>query len=108
MKRGDIVTAVISGDYGKPRPALIVQSDLFDATASLTLLLITGTLQNANLLRVQVEPSDANGLRKPSQIMIDRMMTVPRTRVGQVVGKLDGETLRVVEGNLTAFLGLLH
>lgn len=107
MKRGDFVTAVVSGDYGKPRPALIIQSDSFD-TPSVTVLLVTGTLLPAHLARVDVHPTHQNGLRQPSQIMIDRVMTVPRARVGEVIGKLDLDTLDRVERQLMTFLGLLQ
>ncbi len=107
MKRSDIVTVAISGDYGRPRAALIVQSDSFERTASVTLLLITSRLIDAPLSRVTVNPTRDNGLRKPSQIMIDRLMTVPRTRVGQIVGHLDRETMRIVSRHIAAFLGIV-
>ena len=68
MKRGDVVTIALQGDYGKPRPALVVQSDLFDAHPSVTVLPITSELRETPLFRVDVEPNDANGLRKKSQV----------------------------------------
>lgn len=107
MKRGDLVTAVVSGDYGKPRPALIIQSDQFE-TPSVTILLVTSTLLPAHLARVDVHPTHQNGLTRPSQIMVDRIMTVPRERVGSVIGKLDAGTIDTVERQLMTFLGLLQ
>ena len=90
MKRGNLVTVAMSGDFGKPRPALVLQSDHFDATATVTVLLITSTLVAAPLIRLAVDPSAENGLRKPSQVMIDKAMTVRRDRVGAPFGRLEG------------------
>ena len=81
MKRGDIVTIVLPGAYGKPRPALVVQSDYFDALASVTVLPVTSELRAAPLLRIALEPDSDNGLRKKSQIMVDKIQTVPRNKV---------------------------
>jgi len=83
MRRGDLVTVAVSGDFGKPRPALVIQSDHFDATATVTVLLISATLVDAPLIRLAVEPGAENGLRKPSQVMIDKAITVQRDRVGK-------------------------
>ena len=85
MKRGDVVTIALQGDYGKPRPALVVQSDLFDAHPSVTILPITSELRDTPLFRVDVEPSDANGLRKKSQVMVDKAQTVARAKVGKTM-----------------------
>lgn len=74
--RGDLVTIAMSGDFGKPRPALIIQADHFEDQATVTLLPVTSTLVAAPLFRVGVEPTEKNGLRKPSQIMEDKTMTV--------------------------------
>lgn len=105
MKRGDLVTVAVPGDFGKPRPALVVQSDFFDETATVTVLLLTGTFQDAPLLRLTVEPDEENGLRKQSQIMIDKVMTVRRDRVGSPFGRLNRETMVAVQRSLTVFLG---
>src|ERR1700736_3419789 len=75
MRRGDLVTVAMPEDFGKPRPALVVQSDQFEATATLTTLLLSGTLVDAPLIRLTVHPTPGNGLRKPSQIMVDKAMT---------------------------------
>lgn len=106
MKRGDIVTTALRGDYGKPRPALVVQSDLFE-TDSVTLLLITSTLQTASFLRVDISPTEANGLRKPSQVQIDRLISTPRERIGAVVGSVSSSLLQVVDRRLVSFLALV-
>jgi mRNA interferase MazF len=106
MKRGDLVTIAMQGDYGKPRPALVIQADVFDALPSVTVLQITSEITPAHLLRILVEPSDANGLRKQSQIMVDRAMTIPRQKAGAVFGQLESERLREVSRALAAFLDL--
>lgn len=106
MKRGDLVTIEVSGDYGKPRPALVIQSDAFAALTSVTVLRMTGELHDWPTFRVTVEPSAENGLKKPSQIMVDRAVALPRDKVGEVFGCLDEETMRAVSLTLSAFLGL--
>lgn len=105
MRRGDLVTVAMSGDFGKPRPALVIQSDHFDATATVTVLLISATLVDAPLIRLAVEPSPENGLRKPSQVMIDKAMTVQRDRVGAPFGRLEDDTMVAVNRSLVLFLG---
>ncbi len=86
MRRGDLVTVALSGDFGKPRLALAIQADLYETTGTLTVLLRSSTLVNAPLIRQTVQPSLQNGLAKPSQIMIDKIMTVKRARVGSAFG----------------------
>jgi len=105
MKRGDLVTIALPGDFGKPRPALIIQSDLFDQIPTVTVMLISGTPQDTPLLRLSVEPDDENGLRKPSQIMVDKVMTMRRDKVGAPFGKLNAETMVSVNRLLAVFLG---
>lgn len=106
LRRGDLVTIALQGDYGKPRPALVIQSDFFSAHPSVTLLPVTSELRDAPLFRVSVLPSLENGLRKPSQIMVDKAITVAREKVGEVVGRLDSGTLVEVERCLAVFLGI--
>lgn len=106
MKRGEVVTVALPGDFGKPRPALVIQADQFANTGTLTVLLISGTLVDAPLLRIDVDPSSDNGLRKPSQIMIDKTMTLKRERVGQVLGQLDDGAMLSVSRALAVFVGL--
>jgi mRNA interferase MazF len=105
--RGDLVTIAMQGDYGKPRPALVIQSDQFDEHASVTVLPVTGTLVAAPLLRITVQPSQRNGLQKHSQVMIDKVLTVKRDKVGAVFGHIEPETLIEVERCLAVFLGIV-
>lgn len=106
MRRGDLVTVAAPGDYGKPRPALVVQSDLFDELPSVTLCLVTSTLRDAPIFRITVDPSPVNGLRRVSQIQVDKLMTVARERTGQVIGRLDDAALLKVTRSLAVFLGI--
>ena len=104
--RGDLVTVALQGDHGKPRPALVIQSDQFSDTATATVLLVTSTLVDAPLLRITVEPTDENNLRRRSQVMIDKPMTVRREKLRAAFGKLDDETMVSVTRSLALFLGL--
>jgi len=106
MRRGDFVTIALQGDFGKPRPALVIQSDLFAAHSTVTVLLLSSTLVDTPLFRVTVEPNDSNGLRARSQIMVDKTMTVFREKVGRSFGELDQEALTKVERALALFLGI--
>lgn len=106
MKRGDLVTVAVQGDFGKPRPALVIQADLFGEHSSVTVLPVTSTLFAAPLLRVTVKPGAENGLRKPSQVMVDKAMTVMRAKVGPSIGRLDSRTLLEVDRRLAVFLGI--
>ena len=106
MRRGDLVTVAMPGDFGKPRPALVIQSDQFSATATATVLLISATPIDAPLIRLTVEPTPENGLHKPSQVMIDKAMTVRREKLGAPFGRLDDDTMVAVNRGLTLFLGL--
>lgn len=105
MKRGDIVTVAMPGDFSKPRPALVLQADYFAKTSTVTIALISSTLVDAPLLRITLEPSEENGLRARSQIMVDKVMSVRRERVGKVIGKADSDTLLSVNRSLAVFLG---
>ena len=80
MRRGDLVTVALQGDLGKPRPALVIQSDLFDAHPSVTILPVTGELRDAPLFRIPVNPTEQNGLTKPSQVMVDKPQSVARNK----------------------------
>jgi mRNA interferase MazF len=106
MRRGDLVTVALSGDFGKPRPALVIQSDLFGDTATLTVLVLSGTLLDTALLRLPVALTADNGLRHPSQIQIDKIMTLRRDKIGAVIGRLDDETMLAVTRSLAVFLGI--
>ena len=106
MRRGDLVTIVLPGAYGKPRPALLIQSDLFDEHPSITILPVTSELRETPLFRVLVEPSEGNGLHKRSQVMVDKAQTVPREKVGAVFGHLDETTMLAVTRAMAVFLGI--
>jgi mRNA interferase MazF len=106
IKRGDLVTIALPGDYGKPRPALVVQADHFVALPSLTVLPLTSDLRDEHLLRITIEPTGQNGLNRPSQFMIDKITTVPRTRAGKRIGVVEPRTMQIVGGALARFLAL--
>lgn len=104
--RGDFVTIAMPGDFGKPRPALVIQADLFGEHATVTVLPVTGTLVGAPLFRITVQPDLENGLQKPSQVMVDKAMTVKRDKVGQAFGRIDADAMVAVERCLAVFLGI--
>lgn len=106
VTRGDVVSIALQGDFGKPRPALVIQSSLFDEHTTTTVLPITSATVDAPLLRVSVSPSDANGLSKLSQIMIDKATTVLRDKVGPAFGRIDDSTMIEVDRRLAVFLGI--
>src|SRR5437660_12553308 len=92
MRRGEIWTAAGGKDYaGKPRPVVIVQDDRFDATDSLTICAFTTDPTDAPLFRLPIKPSPANGLRTPCCLMVDKITTVPKSKIGGRIGRLDDE-----------------
>ena len=99
MRRGDVVTVAATGDYGKPRPAVIVRTDaLPDEHASVVVCQMTSELSEAPEFRVTVEPTQRNGLRARSQVMADNPVTIRRERIGRLVGRLDEDDIaRLVE-----------
>ncbi len=95
------------GPYaGKPRPAVILQEDRFDSTSSITLCVFTTDQTEAPLLRMLVEPTDRNGLSSASRLMVDKVTTVPKARLGKRIGKLNDEDMTRLNRALTVFLGL--
>ena len=104
--RGDVVTIVMQGDFGKSRPALVIQANQFNDHTSVTILPITSTLVAAPLLRVTLQPSAENGLERPSQVMVDKAMTVKREKVGSTIGRIDADTMVEIERCLAVFLGI--
>ncbi|MFM9861721.1 type II toxin-antitoxin system PemK/MazF family toxin [Pseudoxanthobacter sp. M-2] len=107
MRRGEIWTVAAAGDYtGKPRPAVVLQDDAFAATASVTICAFTSDPLDAPFLRLLVEPDDRNGLRQPSRLMVDKITTVPRARLGQKIGQLDADDLSRLSQAAIVFLGL--
>ncbi|HKZ96595.1 MAG TPA: type II toxin-antitoxin system PemK/MazF family toxin [Hyphomicrobiaceae bacterium] len=107
MRRGDIVVVSAPGEYGKPRPVVVVQTDLLnEAHTSVAVCLMTTDVIAAPLFRLTVEPSEGNGLRKRSQIMVDKIVALRRERLGQVAGTLDDETMLRLNRTLAFVLGL--
>jgi len=106
MRRGDLVTVAVSADYGKPRPALVVQADAFDLHPSVIVLPLTSELHDAPLFRVAVNASKETGLRVASQIMVDKATTVPRIKVGPRIGRVNSTAMEAVNQALRGFLGL--
>jgi mRNA interferase MazF len=108
IKRGDIVTVAAKGHYsGKPRPALVLQSDLFSALGSVTICLLTTEILDTPLFRLTVEPSPSNRLRHVSQIMIDKIVTVPYEAIGPCIGSVDRELMVRIDRSLAVFLGIV-
>ena len=105
MKRGDLVTIALQGDYGKPCPALVVQSDLFSEHPSVTILPVTSDLRKAPLFRIDVEPTAVTNLEKRSQVMVDKVQTVPREKVGAAFGRLDDTSMLTINRALAVWLG---
>lgn len=106
-RRGDIVICAPPGEFGKPRPAVVVQSDLFNEThTSVTLCPLTSHRVDAPLFRVTLKPTAANGLKRESQAMADKIVTLRAERIGAVVGHLSETELRLVEEALMFWLGL--
>ncbi len=106
MRRGDFVTVALQGDFGKPRPALVIEADAFVEHATVTVLLVSSALVEAPLLRVTVAPDATNGLRQPSQVMIDKTMTAMRAKIGEAFGRLEADAMLEVERRLAVFLGI--
>ena len=107
FRRGDVVVCILSGDYGKPRPAVVVQSDLFNEThASVVVCPISSDLTGLTLFRVAARASDASGLQKDSEIMVDKITAASRTRVSRRIGRLSRAQMTVVDGALRAWLEL--
>lgn len=108
MKRGEIVLAALPGDYGKPRPALVVQADLIEVEepSSVVVCPITSLLSGSGPIRIRIEPSPTNGLRVPSEVMVEKLGAAPRRRLREVIGRLEAERLREVDQALSIVLGL--
>jgi mRNA interferase MazF len=102
------VVVATSGDYGKPRPALVVQSELFAELPSVVICPLTTTLRNdADQFRLEVEPSERNGLREVSQIAIDKITVIPVAKIGSVIGEAADAFLLRVNRALALFLSIV-
>jgi mRNA interferase MazF len=107
MKRGDIFTVAGGKNYaGKPRPVVILQDDSFDATDSITVCALTTDETDAPLFRLLVEPNEGNGLRAACRLMVDKITTVPKSKVGARVGRLNDEDILRLNQAVLVFLGL--
>lgn len=107
MRRGELVPVALQGDLGKLRPALVIQSDLFNEEhPSVTLLPVSSEIRSAPLFRVTIEPSAANGLKKVSQVMVDKPVSVKRDKVGKPFGRLEDEAILRVNRALAVWIGL--
>ena len=107
MRRGDVVVVAAAGDYGKPRPAVIIQTDAFpESHASVVICQMTSDLQDAPDFRIMIEPADSNGLRARSQVMADKPVTVRRERLGQVIGRLGAADIARLNVALAFVVGL--
>jgi len=107
VKRGEIWTVAGGGDVtGKPRPAVILQHDAFDATESVTICAFTSDPSDLPLFRIPVEPSAGNGLSTTSRLMVDKITTVSRRRLGQCIGSLSRSDLKRLNESAILFLGL--
>lgn len=107
MKRGEVWTVSGGQDYaGKPRPAVIVQDDSFDATASITICAFTTDETEAPLFRLPVAVDAHNGLLLPCRLMVDKLTTVPKGKIGERIGRLDDEDMVRLNRAIAVFLGL--
>lgn len=107
MRRGDVVTVAAAGDYGKPRPAIIVQTDAFPEThASVVVCQLTSELADAPDFRISIQPSAENGLRALSQVMSDKPVTIRRERIGQTIGYLAAADMARLNVALALVMGL--
>jgi mRNA interferase MazF len=107
LRRGDLVTVALPGDFGKSRPGLVIQSDLFNEThPSVTLLPLTSHIQSAPQFRITVEPSQTNGLQLVSQVMVDKTMTFRRDRIGPPFGRMDDAMMLRVGRALAVWIGI--
>lgn len=107
MRRGEVWTISGGAEYaGEPRPAVVIQDDAFEATASVTVCAFTTDPTEAPLFRLRVEPSDRNGLSRSSSLMVDKITTVPKRKIGERIGELDDEDLVRLNRAMMVFLGL--
>jgi mRNA interferase MazF len=106
MKRGDVITVAISGDFGKPRPAVVVQSDDLSAIDTTMVAMMTTTDDLVSTFRIPIEPSAENGLRSKSILMMDKIMVVWRVKCGPVIGRLQAEQMAQVDTCIALVFGL--
>lgn len=106
MTRGDIISVAVQGDYGKPRPAVVVQTDLVPHTDSVLVTFVTGDLSPSDIYRVSINADEHTGLRKPSEIMAEKTMMVMRRKCGPVFGRVPDEVMAELNQALIFVFGL--
>ncbi len=106
MRRGDLVIVSPPGDYGKPRPAVVIQSDWLKATDSVLVSLLTSAIVDAPFYRLPIEPDGANGLKAPSQVMVDKIIAMPREKCGSVIGRINESELIALNHMLSVVIGI--
>lgn len=105
--RGCVVTVALPGDYGKPRPALVIQADRFNVVHdSIVICLFSSNQTQHPVARIEVSPNAGNGLRKPSHIQIDKILTVPAQKIGEIIGTVDEQIMLQVNRALAVWLGI--
>ena len=107
MKRGEVWTVAGGKDYaGKPRPVVILQDDSFDATESITICALATDPTEAPLFRILIAPSERNGMRQTCRLMVDKITTVPKSKIGDRIGQLDDDDIMRLNQSVAVFLGL--
>ena len=106
MKRGDLVIVSAAGDYGKPRPAVVIQSDSIRATESVLVALLTSTLAEVTIYRLTIEPSEANRLRTASQVIVDKIVAIPREKCSKTIGRIEDADLVALDRLLAVMIGI--
>ncbi|MDE3177857.1 MAG: type II toxin-antitoxin system PemK/MazF family toxin [Pseudomonadota bacterium] len=106
MRRGDIVTVAAPGDYGKPRPAVVIQSDWLANTDSVLVALMTSSLFDAPIYRLTVKATPETGLRTRSQVMVEKILAVPRDKCGERIGRLDETALIALNHMISVMIGI--
>ena len=107
MKRGDVVVCALAGDYGKPRPAVIIQSDLFNPThASIVVCPVTSHIVNAPLFRINIPSDSKTGLKRDSQVMVDKLTAIRADRIEHCIGSLDAKQKAEIDRAVKLWLGL--
>jgi len=107
VKRGELVTVALQGEQGKPRPALVVQSDFFEDHSTVTVAPLTSEIIEPADFRILIQPTPQNGLQKPSHVMADKLQTVARRRIGRSIGYVEETYMLAINRALALFLGLV-
>lgn len=106
MKRGDLITVVVTGEHGKPRPAVVIQSNKLETAATVLVCLLTSQVDRLSDSRFRIEPASTNGLRKPSLIQVEKIYPMNRTKCGPKIGSLSNDQMEILDQTLTFVLGL--